>query len=74
MYTSIYFTRIRSPFHSSVVQRRQMTFRIDTVKLHRDAFKTMPDVHKIHLQRLGLSIPLFRVIRSTWSGLILILY
>ena len=65
MYTSMYFTRIRSPFHSNVVQRRKMTFRIDTVKLHRDAFKTMSDVHKIHLQRLGLSIPLFRLILST---------
>ena len=44
-------------FPFECVQHRMMTFRRDSVKLHWDAFKSMSDVHKIHLQRLGLPIP-----------------
>ena len=35
------------------------------VKLHLDALKSLPDVHKIHLQRLRLQMPLFYLILST---------
>ena len=52
-----------SPFEC--VQRRMMTFRMGTVNLHWDAFKSTSDVQKIHLQRLGLPIPLFQLILST---------
>ena len=41
------------PFPFECVQRRIMTFRMDIVKLHQDAFKSMSDVYKIHLERLG---------------------
>ena len=52
-------------FPLECVQRHMMTFRMDSVKLHWDAFKSLPDVHKIHLQRLGLPIPLFHLMLST---------
>ena len=55
-------------FPFECVQRRMITFRMDSVKLHWDAFKSMSDVHKIHLQCLGLPIPavwLFYLILST---------
>ena len=38
---------------------------MNSVKLHWDAFKSMSDIHKIHLQRLGLPIALFHLILST---------
>ena len=44
-------------FPFECVQRRMMTFLMDIIKLHWDTFKSMSDVHKIHLQRLGLPIP-----------------
>ena len=37
-------------FQSECVQRRMMTMRMDSVKLHWDAFKSMSHIHKINLQ------------------------
>ena len=42
-----------------------MTFQMDSVKLRCSAFKSMSDVHKIDLQRLGLPILLFYLILET---------
>ena len=52
-------------FPFECVQRRMMTFRMESVNLHWDAFKRMSDVPKIHWQRPGLLIPLFHLILST---------
>ena len=51
-------------FPFKCVQRRMMTFRMDSAKLHWDAFKNLSDVHKVHIKRLGLEIPLFYLILS----------
>ena len=40
----------------SCLQRRTMTFRMNSAKLHWDAFKSRSDVYKINLQRLGVPI------------------
>ena len=47
------------------VQRRMMLLRMDSVKLHWDAFKSMSDIVKIHLKRLPFQTPLFQLFLST---------
>ena len=37
-------------FPFECVQRRMVTFGMDSVKLHWDAFKSISNVHRIHLQ------------------------
>ena len=58
-------------FPFECVQRCMMAFRMDAVKLHRDAFKSMSDVHKIYWQHLGLPLALFHLLDFTlhkkWS-------
>ena len=74
--SNVYFHVLNNnPFTFSFqcVQHRMMTFQMDTVKLDLDTFKSMLDVHKIPLQRLGLPMPLFPLILSTFSDLIFIL-
>ena len=67
VWTSDFYILQENPFifPFECVQRHMMTFRMNIVKLHWDAFKSTPDVHKIHLQRQDLPIPLFHLILST---------
>ena len=62
--SNVYFHAFHeNPFTFSLgcLQRRMMKSRMDSVNSHRDAFEGLPDVHKIHLQRLALPIPLLHV-------------
>ena len=42
-----------------------ITFWMDSVQFYWDALKSLKNVHKIHLQRLGLSLVFFHLILST---------
>ena len=49
--SNVYFRLLhKNPFTFpfECVQRCMMAFRMDAVKLHQDAFKSMPDVHEIY--------------------------
>ena len=70
--SNVYFRVLhKNPFTFpfECVQRCMMAFRMDTVKLHRDAFKSMSDVHKIYFHLLDFTclISSLNVTKSTGS-------
>ena len=58
--SNIYFYAMHEnlcAFPLECVQCRMVSFRVENIKLHWDAFKSMFNTHNVYLQCLGINIP-----------------